>query len=136
GSVSFAHKERKLVGHVVLRGDEKEPVTVHMEPWGVLTGRLVGDDGKPVAGVQLGWHYPALPAPGLPPPPEPFTTAADGRFRVEGLTPGVKFAITLQGDKKKAMTYSAGEALAGLMIEPGQTQDLGDVRAKVGPPKT
>jgi RNA polymerase sigma factor (sigma-70 family) len=134
-TVSFVHKESKLVGHVVLRGDEKGPVTVRMDPWGVLTGRLVGDDGKPVAGVRLGWHYLALPVPGLAPPPEPFTTDAEGRFRVEGLAPGVKFEITLSGGAKKGTAFSAGEALKGLSLEPGQTRDLGDVRVKAAPAK-
>jgi RNA polymerase sigma factor (sigma-70 family) len=134
-TVSFIHKERRLIGRVELRGDEKGPVTVLMEPWGVLTGRLVDGDGKPVAGVRLGWHYPSVTAPGLPPPAEPFTTDAEGRFRVEGLAPGVKFEIPLQGDEKKAVTFSAGEALKGLTIEAGQTRDLGDVRVKVTPAK-
>ncbi len=132
-TVSFVHKERRLVGHAVLRGDEKGPVTVRMEPWGVLTGRLVDGDGKPVAGARLGWNYPSLPAPGLAPPAELFATDAGGRFRVEGLTPGVKFEITLPGGEKKAVTYSAGEALKGLTIEGGQTKDLGDVRVNVTP---
>jgi RNA polymerase sigma factor (sigma-70 family) len=132
-TVSFVHKERKLVGRVTLRGDEKGPVTVRLEPWGALTGRLVDGDGKPLAGVRLGWHYPALPAPGMVPPAEPFMTDDGGRFRVEGLTPGVKFEITLRGDQKTATAVSAGEALKGLSVEPGQTKDLGDVRVKVTP---
>jgi RNA polymerase sigma factor (sigma-70 family) len=129
-TVSFVHKERKLVGHVVLRGDEKGPVTVHMEPWGVLTCRLVSDQRKPVTGVRLGWRYPELPAPNVP-PAETVTTDSEGRFRIEGLAPGVKFEITLHGDEKKAMTISAGEALKGLTIEAGQTKDLGKIRVQV-----
>ena len=108
-------------------------MTVRLEPWGALTGRLVDGDGKPLAGVRLGWHYPALPAPGMVPPAEPFMTDDGGRFRVEGLTPGVKFEITLRGDQKTATAVSAGEALKGLSVEPGQTKDLGDVRVKVTP---
>jgi hypothetical protein len=95
----------------------------------------VGDDGKPVAGVRLGWRDLALPAPGLAPPLEPFTTDAEGRFRVEGLMPGVKLEITLQGGENKAVTFSAGEALKGLTIEAGQTRDLSDVRVKAAPAK-
>ncbi|HZY85275.1 MAG TPA: carboxypeptidase-like regulatory domain-containing protein, partial [Gemmataceae bacterium] len=134
-TVSFVHKERRLIGRVELRGDEKGPVTVPMEPWGVLTGRLVDGDGKPIAGVRLGWHYPSVTAPGLPRPVEPFTTDAEGRFRVEGLAPGVKFEITLSGGAKKGTAFSAGEGLKGLSLEPGQTKDLGDVRVKVAPAK-
>jgi RNA polymerase sigma factor (sigma-70 family) len=134
-TVSFVHKERRLIGRVELRGDEKGPVTVPMEPWGVLTGRLVDGDGRPVAGARLGWHYPSVKAPGLLPPAEPFTTDAEGRFRVEGLAPGVKFEITLSGGAKKVTAFSAGAALKGLSLEPGQTKDLGDVRVKAAPTK-
>jgi RNA polymerase sigma factor (sigma-70 family) len=120
-TVSFVHKERKLIGHAVLRGEKG--VVVRLRRWGVLSGRLVDGAGKPVAGVRLGWRYPSLPAPGMAPPGEAFMTDRQGRFRIEGLAPGVKFDITL----------SAGAALQGLSLEPGQTRDLGDVRVKAVP---
>jgi hypothetical protein len=132
-TVSFVHRERKLVGHVVLRGDEKDPVVVRMENGGVLTGRLVDAGGKPVPGVRLGWRYPSLPAPGMAPPADAFTTDGEGRFRVEGLAPGLKFEITLPGAEKNAAAFSAGEALKDLSLEPGQARDLGDVRVKAVP---
>jgi hypothetical protein len=131
--VSFVHKERGLIGRVELRGDEKGPVTVPMAPWGVLTGRLVDGDGKPVAGVRVAWHYPSVTAPGLPPQAEQFTTDAEGRFRVEELAPGLKFEINLRGGAKKGTAFSAGQALNGLSLEPGQTKDLGDVQVKATP---
>jgi hypothetical protein len=129
-TVSFVHKERNLVGHVVLRGDEKGPVTVRLRSWGVLTGRLVDGEGKPVVGVRLGWRYPALPAPGLAPPAEALTSDAVGHFRVEGLAPELKFDITLRGDGKKV---TGGEALKGLTLEAGQAKDVGDVRVQIAP---
>jgi RNA polymerase sigma factor (sigma-70 family) len=149
-TVSFVHTARKLVGHVVLRGDEKDPVTVRMMPWGEVIGRLVDGAGKPVAGVRLGWHYPALPAPGMAPPAEALTTDDEGRFRVAGLAPGVQFEITLLEKTtaasrnvliggtatmkaKKGVVFSAGEALKGLALKPGQTKDLGDLRVTVTP---
>jgi RNA polymerase sigma factor (sigma-70 family) len=132
-TVSFVQKDRKLVGYTVLRGDETGPVTVRLEPWGVLTGRLVDGDGNPVAGIRLGWRYPSLPAPGLAPPAEPFTTDAEGRFRIEGLAPGLKFEITLSHNAKKGTAFSAGEALKGQAVEPGQAKELGDVRVKATP---
>jgi RNA polymerase sigma factor (sigma-70 family) len=132
-TVSFVHRENKLVGHAVLKGDEKGLVAVQLRRWGVLTGRLVGGDGKPVAGVRLGWRYPSLPTPGFAPSGQSFTTDGEGRFRVEGLLPGVKFEIALSDGAKKAPAFSAGAALKGLSVEAGQTRDVGDVRVAATP---
>ena len=37
----FAHTEKRLAGSLLVRGDEKDPLTVKLEPWGTLTGWLV-----------------------------------------------------------------------------------------------
>ncbi len=132
-TVSFVHKDLKLVGYQILRGDEKGPVTVRMAAWSVLTGRLVDADGKPLPGLRIAWSYPSLPAPSVAPPTEALTTDREGRFRVEGLAPGVKFDLTLSEGGKKGPVFSAGEALKGLAIEAGQTRDLGDVRVQATP---
>jgi hypothetical protein len=137
-TVSFVHKERKLIGFLEMRGDENHPVIVRMQPWGVLTGRLVDGAGKPLAGVRLSCDYPSLPAPGMARSATPFTTDKEGRFRIDGLAPGPKFEVTVLGGEKKEATLSAGDALQGLAAEAGQTKELGDitVTATPGPQKT
>ncbi len=35
------------------RGDEPGPVTVKLAPWGVVTGRIVDDEGRPRANLQV-----------------------------------------------------------------------------------
>src|SRR6202035_5607905 len=52
-SVFFRHMERKLVGRLILRGDEQAPPSIRLQPWGTITGRIVDDQGEPVAGVQF-----------------------------------------------------------------------------------
>src|SRR5262249_8899500 len=44
-TISFIHKERKLVQAVSVRGDEKESLTVKLEPWGIVTGRALDEEG-------------------------------------------------------------------------------------------
>src|SRR5262249_52881 len=34
-TLSFVHKERKLIGHLVVNGTEKGPITVRLHVWGV-----------------------------------------------------------------------------------------------------
>ncbi|MFO0807827.1 MAG: sigma-70 family RNA polymerase sigma factor [Gemmataceae bacterium] len=52
-AVVFVHPGLKLTGVAKLAGTETD-VTVMMEPWGTLTGRVVDADGKPVADVTIG----------------------------------------------------------------------------------
>jgi hypothetical protein len=47
----------KFAGVVVLRGDETEPVTAKLQPTGTVTGRVLGADGKPLAGVSFQVAY-------------------------------------------------------------------------------
>jgi RNA polymerase sigma factor (sigma-70 family) len=129
-TLAFIHKERKLIGHVVLRGDEKNPFVVRLQSWGALTGRIVDAEGKPFSDVSLHLHYPSLPAPGLGPLEQDFKTDRAGRFRVEGLLPGQKHELTLNGDPAKKITLSAGDRLKGLSARAGEVKDLGDIAVK------
>jgi RNA polymerase sigma factor (sigma-70 family) len=128
-TISFVHRERKLIGHAVVHGDEKGPLAVRMEPWGALTGRLVDEQGKPLADVRIALHYPSLPAPGLGALQE-FRSDRDGRFRVEGLLPGHKHELTLSGDPTKKITLTVGDRLKGLSARAGEVKDLGDIAVK------
>src|SRR5262249_1487982 len=132
-TVAFLHKERKLIGHVVLRG-EKGPLVVRLQRWGVLAGRLVDGEGKPLAGVRLRLGCAPLPAPGLGPLEEEVRADQDGRFRVGGLVPGLKHRLTLTA-AGKGVTLSAGPALEGLSAPAGEVRELGDVRVIVAPEK-
>jgi hypothetical protein len=52
-------------------------------------------------------------------------TGKDGRFRVEGVLPGLKVAVYAG----KNTTYF-DPLVTGLTLKPGEVKDLGDVRAK------
>src|SRR5262249_49133667 len=42
--VQVMHEGKHLAGWLVVRGSDKGPVRVHLEPWGSVTGRLVKPD--------------------------------------------------------------------------------------------
>ena len=73
----------------------KESV-VKLQPWGVVTGQLVDDDGKPATGFSLG-NGPAPetfdPDRGWLPVNRRIEIDRDGRFRLERLVPGLSYTI-------------------------------------------
>jgi hypothetical protein len=114
----FSHEEKDLAGGMVLRGDEKGPLTVKLQRYGDVTGRIVDKDGKPVPKVQLFCRVKGvrivphkLTGPGI--------TDNDGRFRVKGLIPGLEHQLGVVGP---------GPRVVSIVAEPGKTKDLGDVK--------
>ncbi|HEY7330711.1 MAG TPA: sigma-70 family RNA polymerase sigma factor [Gemmataceae bacterium] len=128
-TISFFHRDRKLIGHSVMRGDENRSLMVRMEPWGALTGSLVDEQGTPLADVRVNLRVPSLPEPGLVMLQE-FRTDKEGRFHIEGLVPDLKHELTLNGDAAKKVILSAGDRLKELSVRAGEVKDLGDVLVK------
>ena len=128
--VTITHAGRKLAGSVYLRGDETGPLTVRLQPWGTITGRIVGEDGQPRGGlalIDLLAIYPQLPADqGIL--PEGIRISHDGRFRIERLIPGLKY-----GASAIERSMGLGSVFRDVTVAPGEVKDLGDV--KVIPPQ-
>jgi RNA polymerase sigma factor (sigma-70 family) len=143
-TVTFLHAGRKLIANVVVRAAQKGPLTVRLEPWGAVTGRVVDANGDPLAGVTVELLYPSqqglallMPgtggvAPGLLAPGRPFRTNARGRFRVEGLIPGQKHQLTFPGLTGTLLTPGA---VKDLSTRAGEVRDQGDIKVRVTPPK-
>jgi hypothetical protein len=120
--VQFYHKERKLAGWQVVQGSQQSPITVRLQPWGVLTGRIVDTQGKPMAKILLkggdggNRNDPAIAD--LLPELYSFTDE-NGGFRIEGLAPGMKYNVVAE---------AGGNVVSNLSVAPGETKDLGEVR--------
>jgi protocatechuate 3,4-dioxygenase beta subunit len=110
------HAEKKLAGWVEVRGDAKDRVRIRLQPWGAVTGRLVKPDGEPMAKAMIS----ALLRSGQ--------TDKDGKFRIDGLVPGMKFGLGVTRDSYTLEII--GGHVKDLMTRPGETKDLGDVVVK------
>ena len=124
--VTITHDGRKLVGSVYLKGDEAGPLTIRLQPWGTITGRIVDDDGQPATGSWIGTLFGDDPQRGdLPTSDSPIRIGRDGRFRVEGLVPGLKYgAYALEMRNRKIL----GDMFRDVTVAPGEVKDLGDVK--------
>lgn len=132
------HDEYVVRDHVCLgwiAGDH-DIGTLVLEPGGRFTGRLVDEQGRPVAGADL-WVQQPAPAPRHLPPDVGWTSgeilgaltsdfsADDGRFTIGPFWPGVASCeIVADGHLP--------HRLDALDVLPGATRDLGDVELAAG----
>jgi protocatechuate 3,4-dioxygenase beta subunit len=126
--LQFVHEGKHLAGSVIVSTNATAPLAVKLVPWGTATGRVVGPGGKPLSGVELtvrrlddrsgevdgGFH-----------PTRAFVTDENGKFRVEGLVPGLKYDVgVMQG------AALVGRVCTELTVESGENRDLGDLRVR------
>jgi hypothetical protein len=124
-SLVFYHKDKNLGFYLKdLRGEAPGPLTVKLQPCGSVSGRVIDQDGLPVAGLRpyivgRGLGY-LSDAGGLG---QRVTTDKDGRFRAEGLVPGQEYWVYEWDDSP-----SFPRVFAPVVVEPGKHKDIGDIK--------
>lgn len=124
--VVVRHDAKRLIGTANVPGSGGSVVVAKLQPWGTFTGRLVNENGEPIDAVGLElipWAGPKM-TPGGPLPDGHVRVEKDGRFRISGVVPGVKYYLALLENGVQLKGY----AVKGAMVEPGQAKDLGDLK--------
>jgi hypothetical protein len=141
----FLHPEKQLGRVQTIHPDDKEPFTIRLEATGALTGRALDAGGRPWAGlkVKAGYHveelrqaltegkdFMPLPEELLYEVPEwdrvinrETTTDKDGKFRIDGLIPGLKYDLTLNDGTAQGVIRREK-----LSVESGKDKELGDLK--------
>ncbi len=120
------HEAKKLAGWNLVTAETKGPVEIRLQPWATVTGRLVDRAGDPRPHYALRPHLIdriRLRASWIEHRPERITTDSHGRFRVEGLVPGLRYRLALE-DANGANSLKGPEVAP---LKPGEHRDLGDV---------
>jgi RNA polymerase sigma factor (sigma-70 family) len=133
--VIVMHEGRKLIGTALLKGNKTGPVTIKLEPWGSVAGRIVDDEGRPRKDMfigSLGGSHNKHPETHDIVPRSDWNNGIrvgdDGRFMVEGLVPGLKYSANARSGFE-----DYGDLFVDVTVAPGEAKDLGDL--KVQPPK-
>jgi hypothetical protein len=121
----FRHAKKGLAGLREIKGDESGPVVVRLRAAAAVRGRLLTDDGKPWRNKEMPMHFTLKDQPMLfEYAPETVRTDAEGRFRIDGLIPEIKYHATVMDGQYPR------EVFADLTLTSGQAKDLGDVTPK------
>jgi protocatechuate 3,4-dioxygenase beta subunit len=139
----FWHKEKGLGRAVLMWGDERPPITIHLEPLGTVTGRLVDEEGKPLGGItvkadwwfcrrQIDRQFSNLEAATYLGPEglliQSVKTDGEGRFRIPRLIPG--FSYELRADEGGWLTKHLPAPTGGV------PKDLGTITIATKRPET
>ncbi len=124
----FHHHGKNLGAAAIFKGDEPMPVTVRLQKCATVTGRLVDDDGLPRGGWITGHvHRGQLTIKDVGRGFGMQGIGKDGRFRMEGVIPGLRIGI-MAGKNTSIFDTLVPE----LTLKPGEVRDLGDVKVKPG----
>jgi len=127
-SFEFRHSAKNLGAIVLIKGDESMPVKVRLQNCATITGRIVDEEGLPRASWIGGYiHQGQLDINNDTVGIGIERTGKDGRFRIEGVIPGLKIGFWAGSSP----SYYDQHLVPELTLKPGEVRDLGDLTRKI-----
>jgi RNA polymerase sigma factor (sigma-70 family) len=121
------HEGKKLSGVLGLKGTERGPVAIKLQPSASVLGRLVDAEGVPMrhADFTVFYNHEADKNVLHAHSKHRLVTDAEGRFRVGGMVSGVHYMahVRLKGTMYPGIAFD-------LTLKTGEIKDLGDVNPK------
>ena len=123
----FQHEGRKLAGCVDVDEKTAGPLRVKLEPWSTVSGRVVDAAGEPRANLEFVTYLtdklrPGDDGDGIEHRSERVRVDATGRFRIEGLVPGLRYEIFPQAQSE---VFDETQTIKVAPTTPGESRDLG-----------
>ena len=135
---------RNLAGYAKVLGEADEPLEINVGPAGRVKGRVVDEDGEPLAFRPLTSLGRSIPAPGKmmdTTPHQPplfsekftrgrFETDAEGRFEFSCLLPDTEYRLSTKPKDDPPYFLPLNVVIK---VDAGETKDLGDVQVSDDP---
>ena len=132
--IKFLKEDRMWIGFLLAKGDAETPYTVQLQRWASITGRILDKNSRPIfsmgpqgkeaatLGVRL-----RLKVEGAENPVfdecQNLKTDGEGRFRVEGLIPGIPYNVMIY----RLRTTGNNIGLEFRTFQAGEVRVLGDI---------
>jgi hypothetical protein len=124
----FFEPSRKLAATVSVTSDAKTPIVVTLRPAGILKGRLVDEEGSPLAGVMIRVNYRERTAEGFVDYSQAIETGADGTFVIDTMLPGMQTSLSFH--RRRTVFTPALKPISVPLVDSGETKDLGTIALK------
>jgi len=136
------HAAENLAGHYELTGKPPEKLEIKLAPAGTITGRVVDEQGAPIANAMIfdsaslghspnaaeqDRNYGVLPVDAKG---EYHVTDSEGRFTIPGIIPSLKYTAQVRGPKLiggAPVMLPLGAIFKDVTAAPGETKNLGNV---------
>jgi hypothetical protein len=127
----FYAPSAKLVGTITLKGEEKSAAVARLGMSGSATGRLIGADGKPLAGVTISHYFldrAAEEANKFIHRAKAVRSNTEGIFKIDEVIPGPRFSLWFTQGRR---VFEPLTKLEERSVKAGEPLDFGEIKLKL-----